>query len=192
LGNGDTLILYSDGVSEAFNPQEECYGDQRLLADVMLFVDREAAEIASGLLGKVRAFAGTAPQSDDIAILILKLNGPLSNNSVQTSRVVLQLHATPEEVMRAVETFQQFAPASGMPKSPSSAWHWRWRNRRATSSITRCNATPSNNSRSRSNKPSMPLSSNCAMAALRSTQQRWQNANRRARTMICPAAGASS
>src|SRR6266404_9779590 len=33
LSEGDTLIFYTDGVSEAFNPQEECYGSQRLLAD---------------------------------------------------------------------------------------------------------------------------------------------------------------
>src|SRR5512138_1542753 len=33
LGPSDALILYSDGVSEAFNPQDECYGNDRLLAD---------------------------------------------------------------------------------------------------------------------------------------------------------------
>jgi len=33
LNPGDALILYSDGVSEAFNPQEECFGNDRLLAD---------------------------------------------------------------------------------------------------------------------------------------------------------------
>src|SRR5262245_9660095 len=33
LRNGDALVLYSDGVSEAFNPHEELYGDKRLLAD---------------------------------------------------------------------------------------------------------------------------------------------------------------
>ena len=35
LRPGDTLILYSDGVSEAFNGQEECYGNERLLADAV-------------------------------------------------------------------------------------------------------------------------------------------------------------
>src|SRR5262249_55214735 len=33
LHDGDALILYSDGVSEAFDSQEECYGNERLLAD---------------------------------------------------------------------------------------------------------------------------------------------------------------
>jgi phosphoserine phosphatase RsbU/P len=73
LRSGDTLILYSDGVSEAFNPEEECYGNERLLADVGSFSGQSAAAITTHLLQKVRAFAGTAPQSDDIAILALKL-----------------------------------------------------------------------------------------------------------------------
>jgi sigma-B regulation protein RsbU (phosphoserine phosphatase) len=75
LQDGDGLIFYSDGVSEAFNPQDECYGNERLLADAGSLSTQSAPEITSGLLKNVRAFAGTAPQSDDIAILALKVNG---------------------------------------------------------------------------------------------------------------------
>jgi sigma-B regulation protein RsbU (phosphoserine phosphatase) len=74
LRDGDTLILYSDGVSEAFNPQEECYGNDRLLEDAGSFAHQSADDITAGLLAKVRAFANGAPQSDDIAILTLKWN----------------------------------------------------------------------------------------------------------------------
>ena len=75
LHAGDTLILYSDGVSEAFNPQDECYGNERLLSEASGFAGQAAPAIATGLLQKVRAFAGSAPQSDDIAIMALKVNG---------------------------------------------------------------------------------------------------------------------
>jgi sigma-B regulation protein RsbU (phosphoserine phosphatase) len=75
LRAGDTLVLYSDGVSEAFNPQEECYGNERLLADADALSGQPAPGITASLLQKVRTFAGSAPQSDDIAILALKLNG---------------------------------------------------------------------------------------------------------------------
>jgi phosphoserine phosphatase RsbU/P len=80
LSPDDALILYSDGVSEAFNPLDECYGDQRLLDDSCAFADRSPPEITSGLLGKVRTFADTAPQSDDIAILTFRVNrkGPIA------------------------------------------------------------------------------------------------------------------
>jgi sigma-B regulation protein RsbU (phosphoserine phosphatase) len=73
LQEGDTLILYTDGVSEAFNAQEECYGNERLLADVAEFAGQLAPDLSAGLLQKVRAFAGRAPQSDDIAILTLRI-----------------------------------------------------------------------------------------------------------------------
>ena len=74
LHHGDALILYSDGVTEAFNPTEELYGDKRLLTEAGAFAGQAAPEITSGLLRQVRTFAGTAPQSDDIAILTLKVN----------------------------------------------------------------------------------------------------------------------
>jgi sigma-B regulation protein RsbU (phosphoserine phosphatase) len=76
LGPGDSLIFYSDGVTEAFNPQDECYGNDRLLADAGRFNGSSASMITAGLLEKVRAFAGGAPQSDDIAILTLQVNAP--------------------------------------------------------------------------------------------------------------------
>ena len=73
LHDGDALVFYTDGVSEAFNPQEECYGTERLLADASVVAGQSATAIARSLLEKVRAFTGAAPQSDDIAILVLKV-----------------------------------------------------------------------------------------------------------------------
>jgi phosphoserine phosphatase RsbU/P len=75
LNAGDALILYTDGVSEAFNPQEECYGTDRLLVDAGAVAGQSASAMTKGLLQKVRAFAGSAPQSDDIAILALTVGG---------------------------------------------------------------------------------------------------------------------
>jgi sigma-B regulation protein RsbU (phosphoserine phosphatase) len=74
LRQGDALVLYSDGVTEAFNPQEELYGDGRLMADTAAFNGQTAPDITANLLQKVRAFASGAAQSDDIAILTLKVN----------------------------------------------------------------------------------------------------------------------
>jgi len=75
LGPGDTLVFYTDGVSEAMNPQDECYGNERLLADAGTFGGQSAHAITAGLLQKVYAFASGAPQSDDIAILALRVLG---------------------------------------------------------------------------------------------------------------------
>ena len=85
LHGDDALILYSDGVSEAFNPQAECYGNDRLLADARAWTGQSATAISAGLLQKVRAFAAGAPQSDDIAILALKV----SNHGSPTGKASL-------------------------------------------------------------------------------------------------------
>src|SRR6266850_3777548 len=74
LRDGDALIFYSDGVSEAFNLRDECYGSERLLAEAATLSCHSATEMTTALLDNVRAFAGAAPQSDDIAILTLKLS----------------------------------------------------------------------------------------------------------------------
>ena len=75
LQSGDTLVFYTDGVSEAFNSQDECYGNYRLLVDAEALAGQTAPAITTGLLQKVRAFAGGAPQSDDIAILTFRVAG---------------------------------------------------------------------------------------------------------------------
>jgi serine phosphatase RsbU (regulator of sigma subunit)/pSer/pThr/pTyr-binding forkhead associated (FHA) protein len=65
---GDTLVLYTDGVSEARNMEGEVYGAERLRAAVQnAAADAEAVGMA--LLDDVRRFAGARPQSDDMAIV---------------------------------------------------------------------------------------------------------------------------
>lgn len=73
LHPGDTLVFYTDGVSEAFNPRDECYGDDRLIADTTALAGQSAPDLTTALLTRVHAFADSAPQSDDIAILTLKI-----------------------------------------------------------------------------------------------------------------------
>lgn len=116
LRDGDALILYSDGVTEAFDPQEECYGSERLLADGGVLASQSAGAITAGLLQKVRAYAASAPQSDDIAILTMKIGGQRVDASGTGRRLSLELRATPQEVMRGVEALQQFAGAQGLPE----------------------------------------------------------------------------
>jgi sigma-B regulation protein RsbU (phosphoserine phosphatase) len=114
LRPGDAMVFYTDGVTEAFNAQEECYGNERLLADAEGFAGQSAPAITAGLYGKVLAFAGGAPQSDDIAILALRFGGC----SVETGgpHLTLELNATPEEVMRAVASLQQFCRELRVPE----------------------------------------------------------------------------
>lgn len=72
LRKGDALVFYSDGVSEAFNTKQQCYGSDHLIFDIKEAQGQPASIVAKQILEKVRHFAGDEPQSDDIAILVFK------------------------------------------------------------------------------------------------------------------------
>ena len=73
---GDTLVLFSDGVTEAFSKEEELFGDERLLAQLVREPGQNAAGTVSGILQAVRSHATGAPQSDDISIVAVRYLGP--------------------------------------------------------------------------------------------------------------------
>ena len=101
LREGDTLVLYSDGVNEAFDVEGNCYGNERLLADLAACAGLSAEETSARLLQRVRSFAAGAPQSDDIAILVLR---PMA----MARKLQLRLRPTPGEVMRSVAQLEAF------------------------------------------------------------------------------------
>ncbi len=138
---GDGLLLYTDGVSEAANAAEELYGEVRLL-ETLAQTDAPDGEGASAgadapaaagsavassaqtavdsLVASVDAFAGTAPQADDITMLAFRWNlpvqrltlpaqdeqldnlfaflGPLCEGEGRTPRMMAQLMLVCEEV----------------------------------------------------------------------------------------------
>ena len=75
LEKGETLLLYTDGVTEAVNPSMEEYGEQRMIDTLSTQTAHTCRETIDGLLQSVRDFAGEAEQSDDITILALKRLG---------------------------------------------------------------------------------------------------------------------
>jgi len=70
LRPGDRLVLYTDGVVEAFNPIDEPYGLERLIAEVRA-CDGPAAALVERICQSVTSFAGAAAQSDDITLTVL-------------------------------------------------------------------------------------------------------------------------
>jgi sigma-B regulation protein RsbU (phosphoserine phosphatase) len=71
----DTLVFYTDGVTEAFDARREQFGEARLLGHLAAKPGGTAAETTSDLLAAVRRHAGEAPQSDDITILAVRYGG---------------------------------------------------------------------------------------------------------------------
>ncbi|NCA98494.1 MAG: HAMP domain-containing protein [Clostridia bacterium] len=73
LGAGDVLYLYTDGVTEATNADNELYGDDRLIT----LANQVAVTALDGFLKRIQididAFVQEAPQADDITMLALKI-----------------------------------------------------------------------------------------------------------------------
>jgi len=77
LAPGDALVLFTDGVSEAANLEDDLFTVARIETALAAAKPRAAARhLAEGLAEDVRVFVGEAPQSDDIAILVVRYEGP--------------------------------------------------------------------------------------------------------------------
>jgi serine phosphatase RsbU (regulator of sigma subunit) len=69
---GDVLVLFSDGVTEAADPNDQEFGEQRLADLVVTLRDRPAAEIIEEIHNAVIAFSQGAPPADDITVVIAR------------------------------------------------------------------------------------------------------------------------
>lgn len=75
LHSGDTLFVYTDGVAEATDSQNQLYGTDRMLAALNRQKGAGCEALLRGLRTDIDAFVGDAPQFDDITMLALEFNG---------------------------------------------------------------------------------------------------------------------
>jgi sigma-B regulation protein RsbU (phosphoserine phosphatase) len=71
LEQGDTLVLYTDGVTDALNEKEQFFGQQRLLDALQKYYGRPAGEIHELLFSDVRDWIGPTQQYDDITLMVI-------------------------------------------------------------------------------------------------------------------------
>ncbi|HUX66733.1 MAG TPA: PP2C family protein-serine/threonine phosphatase [Terriglobales bacterium] len=73
LHPGDALLLFTDGVTETFNPGSEEYGEERLQAVLLAApAGAGAAAIRDAVVGDCTRFRGDAPRQDDVTCLVLR------------------------------------------------------------------------------------------------------------------------
>ena len=72
LAEGDCLFLTSDGLSDMQNADQAQFGTDNVLAEIAASPGVAAADLARGVLAKAYAFAGGAPQFDDITLLVIR------------------------------------------------------------------------------------------------------------------------
>ena len=75
LKPGDSLLVYTDGVPEANNPQTELFGEERMMETLNRYADAEPEELIRRIYEAVASFADGADQFDDITMLAVKYHG---------------------------------------------------------------------------------------------------------------------
>lgn len=75
LAPGEGLMLYTDGVTEAMNRDNEQFGEERVAASLQKLVGAPLTEMIAGVVNDINAFVDGAPQADDLTILTLRYAG---------------------------------------------------------------------------------------------------------------------
>jgi sigma-B regulation protein RsbU (phosphoserine phosphatase) len=113
LGRGETLLLYTDGVTEAMDLSETLYSHQRLerfLASQSQS-DSSPRQIVDDLIGDVRHFAGETPQSDDITVLALHYFGSSAKTAGHSE---IKLSNKLSEIGQFNQTLAEFGRQQGL------------------------------------------------------------------------------
>jgi len=75
LAPGDTLYLYTDGVTEAFNNKDEAFGEQRLEEFLIRHNKLPIDKLLHQTITDIQLYAEGVPQSDDITLMVLRYEG---------------------------------------------------------------------------------------------------------------------
>lgn len=98
LAPGDTLFLYTDGVTEATDIQSQLYGEERLqrMLNSKEFVDMK--DLCDSVKADVDKFVGDAPQFDDITMLAFKYVGFEDKELILTEKKAIVVPAKTEKL----------------------------------------------------------------------------------------------
>jgi len=75
LEAGESLFMYTDGVTEAMNIQKELFSAERLQKELSMLAQRPIQEMVSILMQRIKDFSGEALKSDDITMMVLQYKG---------------------------------------------------------------------------------------------------------------------
>jgi phosphoserine phosphatase RsbU/P len=74
LRAGDLYLFFTDGISEAMNAHDDCFGENRLGQLVESHAHLPSDELRERVLREISAFVGDAPQHDDMTMILLKVD----------------------------------------------------------------------------------------------------------------------
>ena len=111
LNKGDKLFLYTDGVPEATNAEQQMFGENLMIRSLNEYKDNSPKQLIKGVWSEINAFVKDAPQFDDVTMLCVEFKG---ENGERT----LNLPATDENlntVLNAVR--EEMEKADFSPKA---------------------------------------------------------------------------
>ena len=74
LSPGDVIVLFTDGITEAMNPESDLFGETRLSRIVEEHGHLESGELRERIMREIEAFVGSADQHDDMTMILLKVD----------------------------------------------------------------------------------------------------------------------
>ena len=83
LAHGDTLVFYTDGVTEAMNENFESFGEEQLLASIDAHRDCDPGQLRQQIIGEIDAFVGKGTQHDDMTLILLRRNSDVGTMNTQ-------------------------------------------------------------------------------------------------------------
>jgi phosphoserine phosphatase RsbU/P len=78
ISEGDLFVLFTDGITEAMNAGDDCFGETRLGELIEEHRHLPTEELRERVLREIAAFVGTAPQHDDMTMLLLRVGQPVT------------------------------------------------------------------------------------------------------------------
>jgi len=114
LEKEDTLILYTDGVTEAKDPRSNLFSERRLV-DLLGSRSYESTnDIVHSTVSAVRKYEGTSDQTDDITVLALRFFGPLIEGEMQRFHMTIKNRLP--DIKKVQQGFRDFAERHLVPK----------------------------------------------------------------------------
>ena len=111
LNPGDTLFLYTDGVTEATDASEELFGEARLLETVSAHPTDKPQDMIAAVKDAIDGFVKDAPQFDDITMLAVQYKGEESGVYTETKTFI----AAKKELNALLEWLEKLLEAHDCP-----------------------------------------------------------------------------
>jgi sigma-B regulation protein RsbU (phosphoserine phosphatase) len=109
LREGDWVVMYTDGVSEAMNAPQEEFGEKRIEEIIRVNLNNTAAGMIEAISKAVKDFTTGVPQSDDITLVALRCNCKASVEDGKDAKPSADQNPTPEVLTSVDQAHERYA-----------------------------------------------------------------------------------